>query len=253
MASKLPVRSMPFLLILPYFHIANIYMKRLILMLFALFVANIALGQQAENRPFNGLIEDASGKPMAKVKIELKGVGVYTYSDKEGRFGFTNLKDDDVLIFIRKKERVEVAVDGRRSLHVVMLDGGKPQTSESEELINTGFGYVKKREYTNSSGTISGEFLRRMGVQDLESAILGRVAGVTKVNGQIVIRNVGQVNATNASQAALILVDGSEIANLSMVNIQDVESVTILKDGTIYGMRGTNGVILIKTRSGNSK
>ena len=89
--------------------------------------------------------------------------------------------------------------------------------------------------------------------RNLESAILGRVAGVTKVNGQIVMRNVGQVNATNASQAALILVDGSEIANLSMVNIQDVESVTILKDGTIYGMRGTNGVILIKTRSGDSK
>lgn len=92
-----------------------------------------------------------------------------------------------------------------------------------------------------------------MGTQDLEAAILGRVAGVTKVNGQIVIRNVGTVNPTNASQAALILVDGSEVANLSMVNVQDVETVTVQKDGTMYGLRGANGVILIKTRSGDSK
>jgi TonB-dependent SusC/RagA subfamily outer membrane receptor len=226
----------------------------------ALFVAVVALfgvcgvyAQEPQSVPFNGLVKDASGAPLAKIKIELKGVGVYTYSDKEGRFGFTNVQSDDVLVFIKKRQTVEVPVEGRRSMQVVLLDGGKSQAEESAELIDTGFGYVKKREYTNSSGTISGEFLRRMGTQDLESAIVGRVAGVTMLNGEIIIRNTGKVNATNASQAALILVDGSEVARLSMVNVQDVESVTVLKDGTIYGMRGANGVILIKTRSGNSK
>jgi TonB-dependent SusC/RagA subfamily outer membrane receptor len=226
----------------------------------ALFVAVAALfgvcgvyAQEPQSVPFNGLVKDASGAPLAKIKIELKGVGVYTYSDKEGRFGFTNVQSDDVLVFIKKRQTVEVPVEGRRSMQVVLLDGGKSQAEESAELIDTGFGYVKKREYTNSSGTISGEFLRRMGTQDLESAIVGRVAGVTMLNGEIIIRNTGKVNATNASQAALILVDGSEVARLSMVNVQDVESVTVLKDGTIYGMRGANGVILIKTRSGNSK
>ena len=78
-------------------------MKRLLFVLFALFAASGLYAQQTEGVPFNGLIVDASGKPMSKVKIELKEVGVYTYSDKEGKFGFTNLKDDDVLIFIRKK------------------------------------------------------------------------------------------------------------------------------------------------------
>lgn len=77
--------------------------------------------------------------------------------------------------------------------------------------------------------------------------------GVAKVDGSIVIRNTGKINATNASQAALILVDGCEVANLAMVNIQDIDNVTILKDGTMYGLRGANGVILIKTRSGDSK
>lgn len=228
-------------------------MKHLILMLSMMCWAVGLHAQEPQGIPFNGFVADASGKPMAKVKIELKGVGVYTYSDKEGRFGFTNVQADDVLVFIKKKNKVEVAVNGRRSLHVILLDGGNSQSEESDELIDTGFGYVKKREYTNSSGTISGEFLRRMGAQDLEAAILGRVAGVTKVNGAIVIRNVGTVNPTNASQAALILVDGSEVPNLSMVNVQDVETVTVQKDGTMYGLRGANGVILIKTRSGDSK
>lgn len=228
-------------------------MRYFLTIFFALFAMGSILGQQSELVPFNGLIQDASGKPVAKVKIELKGVGVYTYSDKEGRFGFTNVKADDVLVFIKKRQKVEVAVEGRKSLHVIMLDGNQTKASESADLIDTGFGYVKKREYTNSSGSISGEFLRRMGAQDLEAAILGRVAGVTKVNGAIVIRNVGSPNTTNASQAALILVDGSEVPNLSMVNVQDIESVTILKDGTMYGLRGANGVILIKTLSGDSK
>lgn len=228
-------------------------MRYFLTIFFALFAMGSIFGQQSELVPFNGLIQDASGKPVAKVKIELKGVGVYTYSDKEGRFGFTNVKADDVLVFIKKRQKVEVAVEGRKSLHVIMLDGNQTKASESADLIDTGFGYVKKREYTNSSGSISGEFLRRMGAQDLEAAILGRVAGVTKVNGAIVIRNVGSPNTTNASQAALILVDGSEVPNLSMVNVQDIESVTILKDGTMYGLRGANGVILIKTLSGDSK
>ena len=228
-------------------------LRNIFAVLIALVGANALCAQELQSVPFNGLVQDASGNPLGKIKIELKGVGVYTYSDKDGRFGFTNVQADDVLVFIKKRQRVEVAVDGRQSMQVVLLDGGNSKAVESEELINTGFGYVKKREYSNSSGTISGEFLRRMGTQDLESAIVGRVAGVTKLNGEIVIRNTGKVNATNASQAALILVDGSEVGNLSMVNVQDVETVTILKDGTIYGMRGANGVILIKTRSGNSK
>ena len=228
-------------------------LRNIVVALVAIMGANALCAQELLNVPFNGLVQDASGNPLGKIKIELKGVGVYTYSDKDGRFGFTNVQADDVLVFIKKRQRVEVSVDGRQSMQVVLLDGGNSKATESEELINTGFGYVKKREYSNSSGTISGEFLRRMGTQDLESAIVGRVAGVTKLNGEIVIRNTGKVNATNASQAALILVDGSEVGNLSMVNVQDVESVTVLKDGTIYGMRGTNGVILIKTRSGDSK
>lgn len=228
-------------------------LRNIFIALSALMSVGALSAQEVQGVPFNGLVLDAAGNPLGKIKIELKGVGAYTYSDKEGRFGFTNVQADDVLVFIKKRQVVEVAVDGRRSIQVVLLDGGSSEAKESEELVNTGFGYVKKREYTNSSGTISGEFLRRMGTQDLESAIVGRVAGVTKVNGEIVIRNTGKVNATNASQAALILVDGSEVGNLSMVNVQDVESVTILKDGTIYGMRGANGVILIKTRSGDSK
>ena len=79
-----------------------IAMKYLLSIVFALFFMGGLQAQQAESVPFNGLIEDASGKPMAKVKIELKGVGVYTYSDKEGRFGFTNVQADDVLVFIKK-------------------------------------------------------------------------------------------------------------------------------------------------------
>ena len=74
------------------------------------------------------------------------------------------------------------------------------QTEESEELIETGYGYIKKREVTNSNtGSISGEELRRTGVQDLERALLGRVPGLAMIDGELTIRGKNSINSSTNS------------------------------------------------------
>ena len=67
-----------------------------------------------------------------------------------------------------------------------------------------------------------------------------------RTNGELTLRGR---NSINLSSKPLILVDGAEVEDLSMVSVYDVETVTILKEGGLYGMRGANGVISVKTRS----
>ena len=85
----------------------------------------------------------------------------------------------------------------------------------------------------------------RRGYTDLQSAILGLIPSVQLHGGQIIIRGIGSVNSNNA---ALILCDGVEVRSLNSINIRDVVSVEVQKGSNMYGLRGGNGVILIRTR-----
>lgn len=121
-----------------------------------------------------------------------------------------------------------------------------PSCDEDEQLVDFGFGYVKRREYTSSSTGLTGSEMIRKGFTDLQSAILALVPGVQLINGEIVIRGISSINS---SSAALIVCDGSELRDLNTINIYDVKSVEVLKGSNMYGLRGGNGVIVIRTRS----
>ena len=99
---------------------------------------------------------------------------------------------------------------------------------------------------TIPAGMILGEDLRRSHQTDLELALLARVPGLMKINGELTIRGVSSVNS---SSQALILVDGTEVPSLASVSILEVESVQVIKSASSYGVRGANGVISIKLRS----
>ena len=151
-----------------------------------------------------------------------------------------------MLVFTRKGAKVEIEVAGRRSLRIMLMGEAISQADESQELLDLGFGYVKRREFNSSYGVITGDELRRENpTQDLETALLGRVAGLTKTNGELSLRGH---NSLSYSSAPLILVDGSEVSSLANISVFDVATVTVHKDGSMYGQRGANGVILVKLR-----
>ena len=81
--------------------------------------------------------------------------------------------------------------------------------------------------------------------QDLETALLGRVPGLTKTNGELSLRGH---NSLSYSSAPLLIVDGTEVATLANMGVYDVETVTVHKDGSMYGQRGANGVIVVKLK-----
>jgi hypothetical protein len=176
------------------------------------------------------------------MKVQVKGRNSHTVSDKQGRFGLTDVPADAVLSFSYKKIKFELPVNGRRSMRVILVDGSVMNAEESQELIDTGYGYVKRREQTSRSGVITGEELRSMGQMDLQEAMLGAVPGLQLVNGELTLR--GSTSVTTSS-APLIFVDGIETTTLSNVSINQVESVSVSRDGSMYGARGANGVIHI--------
>lgn len=218
-------------------------MKRL-LSLFILLVCSsfVAMAQSEKGIPFNGLIITEDGYGVQKMKVQVKGRSRHAISDKHGRFGLTDVPKDATLMFSYKKIKFELPVNGRRSMRVIIVDGSVKGVEESQELIDTGYGYVKRREQSSNSGVISGEELRSLGQMDLQEALLGVVPGLQLVNGELALRGSTSINETSRP---LIFIDGMETTTLSTVSVNEVESVSVSRDGSMYGARGANGVIHI--------
>lgn len=217
-------------------------MKKYVI-IFALLTVHIAgIAQE----PFNGRISMIDGKGI-KARVVVEDSKKITFSDSKGRFGLTDIDEDDVLLIIHKRDTMRIGVEGRKSIEIIVAEQGDYfDVNESEELANYGFGYVKRRESTDFSSGISGDRLRATGAMGIIEAIQMCYPGLKYINGELCLRTQNSINCTSP---VLILCDGMEISP-EAINIHDVKSVEIIKESNIYGFRGVNGVILIKTMNG---
>ena len=207
-------------------------------------VASISGYNLYAQEPFNGRITTPEGKGI-KARIVVEGRDKQTVADGKGRFGLTDIKGDDVLLFIYRRDTLRVELDGHRSAEVVWTVGSGARVEESMELMNYGFGYVKRRESTDYSSGISGERLRATGCSNLQDAIMLCYPGLRYINGELCLMTK---NSIDGNSSPLILCDGME-TRLELINVFDVKSVEIIKGSNMYGFRGVNGVILITTMS----
>ncbi|MCQ2200636.1 MAG: TonB-dependent receptor plug domain-containing protein [Bacteroidales bacterium] len=224
--------------------------KLFILMVSLLSVCGSIYAQKENSVPFNGKVCDFIGNPLKRARIYIDKNYV-SVSDSKGRFGLTDVKDTDTLKILYKKKIYYIPVEGRKSL-IIRLDHidntAKYEAEEDQELVSVGFGYVKRRESLDVSNGISGDVLRRTNATNVLDALRGLVPGlnITTVNGQTkaYIRGIG----SNSNQTdPLFLVDGMEVPSLTNISVYNVESVEVLKDGSMYGARGANGVIMVRT------
>ncbi|MCM1137556.1 MAG: TonB-dependent receptor plug domain-containing protein [Duncaniella sp.] len=205
------------------------------------------------DEPFNGLILDIAMKPVKKVKVYVKDPKKYATTDKKGRFGLTNVNPNDTLTLVFKnKEEVRIPVDGRKSVKILLTDNfDVAEYSQDDELVNLGYGYVKRREFTGVSNGISGDRLRATGQRSVIRALAGLVPGlnVNNVYGEPEVTIRGQ-RSFMLSNAPLYLVDGVQVESLDMISVYDVDHVEVIKDASQYGARGANGAILVTTKAG---
>lgn len=195
------------------------------------------------DEPFNGRVVRPDGRGVkASVRV-VDGEGV-ARADGKGRFGLTNVEADDVLEFVYRRDTLRVPVEGRRSIELIWHEEGRQYVAEeSEELMNYGFGYVKRRESVDYSSGIPGDRLRATGASNLVDAIRMCYPGLRYINGELCLLTQ---NSIGSSSAVLVLCDGME-TRPELVNLYDVKSVEIIKGSNMYGFRGVNGVVLITT------
>lgn len=154
-----------------------------ILLLFSLLYS--LLGSAQEKVPFNGIVKDVTGNPVKNVRIYVDNPRLYATTDKQGRFGLTDVKPDDVLHVKVRKAEYEIPVQGKKSIVIVVAeDFLLKEAVESQELVDIGYGFVKRREHTLPGNTISGEELVRTGQTNILDVGMGKMemAGASRKN-----------------------------------------------------------------------
>jgi len=217
-------------------------MKKLLSIAF-MSICALCSAQDAQQVPFNGLVTDMFGKPIKGAKVYVVDSHYCAKSDKNGRFGLTNVLANDTLHVIYAKQEYKIPVQARRSIRIRLGDQMLEEAKEDLELVDLGYGFVKRREQTTSSSGISGQVLLRTGQTNVLKALRGMVAGLEITpEGKALIRGKATFYG---STDPLYVVDGIIVDNLDYINIYDVDNVEVMKDASIYGARGANGAIIV--------
>lgn len=202
----------------------------------------------------SGKVVDGSTKaPLPGASVIVKNKAIGTNTDFDGLFVLNGVSIDDVLIFSSVGfQTQELKVGSNTTFNVVLQE----DVEALDEVVVVGYGTQSKKEITGAVSVISSESIEAIKPTRIEQALQGQVAGVniTSQSGSpgggldIRIRGI----STNGDNRPLILVDGNVIEELSVINPNDVASVSVLKDASagIYGTRASNGVILITTKQG---
>jgi len=224
------------------------HVKRFFTVTFLL-VSSVILAQQNIS---GTVMEQDTGGGLPGVTIVISGTDRGTTTDFDGNFTISANKGDVLLISYIGFDSQEITVGDETSIIVQLVEG----QNKLNEIVVTGYGTQIKKEVTGAVAVIGAESIEKLNPVRIEQALQGQVAGVniTSSSGapgaasNIRIRGI----ATNGDNRPLILVDGNVIEDLSVINPRDIESVNVLKDASagIYGVRASNGVILITTKGG---
>ncbi|MFD2594028.1 TonB-dependent receptor [Sphingobacterium griseoflavum] len=206
-----------------------------------------------------GTVRDEGGQPIEGVTVSVKGqAGLQTHTNDAGVFSLALDLGNTTLTFAHISYAAkEVDTKGRTLIDVTL----QSQNGDIEEVVVVGYGTQKKANLTGAVSAISGEELENRPIANIGQGLQGLMPGLTvRSTGntapgnrapQFRIRGVGTWGDANP----LIVIDGIPGGNLNILNPDDIESVSVLKDAassSIYGVRGANGVIMVTTKKGTS-
>ncbi|MCB9283101.1 MAG: SusC/RagA family TonB-linked outer membrane protein [Lewinellaceae bacterium] len=228
-------------------------------MLLILSMPLIMFGQ----RTITGTVTDSNnGEPLIGANILVKETGRGTITDLDGTYSLQITGDDKTLVFsYTGYSSQEIAIGASNEINVALSLG-----AYLEEVVVVGYGTVKREDATGSLQAVSSKDFNKGAITGPQELLAGKIPGVT-INtyggpgsgAKIRIRGESSLTASNDP---LIIVDGVPLDNggisgnrnpLSIINPNDIESMTVLKDASaaaIYGNRASAGVILITTKKG---
>ncbi|MGO1521633.1 MAG: TonB-dependent receptor plug domain-containing protein [Sphingobacterium sp.] len=204
-----------------------------------------------------GTIRDADG-PISGASIRIQGTGVSTFSDENGRFTLSNIKEEATIIvsFVGYRSQ-EIKFQGQAELNVTL----ESDVADLDEVVVVAYGTAKKSTFTGSASVVKGEQIEKISGTGFAEALQGASAGVNVTNNEgnpggdtrIQIRGISSMSG---SSNPLYVVDGMPFdGQLNSIAQNDIESITVLKDAaasSLYGSRAANGVVVITTKKGTS-
>ncbi|MDB5007354.1 MAG: iron complex outerrane recepter protein [Mucilaginibacter sp.] len=248
------------------------YSKKYVLLCVFMMFSVIAFAQTGS---IKGKVTDETGQALPGASVSIDGTTLGSPTDVNGNYSITGLKPGSFTLtanflgYVALKKTVTVG-NSLISLNFNL----QPQSTGLNEVVVIGYGTQKKKDLTGSVSTITAKDFNQGAITTPEDLITGKVSGVSITsNGgapgagsTIRIRGGASLNASNDP---LIVIDGVPVSDakkpdgtsaisgvsdpLSMINPNDIESFTVLKDASataIYGSRASNGVIIITTKKG---
>ncbi|WKZ60936.1 MAG: SusC/RagA family TonB-linked outer membrane protein [Cyclobacteriaceae bacterium] len=213
-----------------------------------------SFAQTPDKISVSGKVTDEVDNSLPGVNVSVKGTQTGTMTDASGNFAIDVVPNATLVFSFIGYETIEVTVGNKSTINIKLSESLKAL----DEIVVIGYGTTTKKEITGAVTTLKSEDFNKGIFNSPMGLIQGKVAGlsITKPNGadpmagyQILLRGT---NTLTSGQSPLIIIDGMIGADLKNINFQDVESFDVLKDGSaaaIYGTRGTNGVIIITTKS----
>lgn len=200
----------------------------------------------------------SENQPLPGVSVIVKGTNNGAYTDFDGHYTIDGVNANSVLVFsYLGYETQEVIAGNQTEINVILEES----TEALDEVVLIGYGQSQsKRTLSQAISTVSSKQIEDLPVSRVENILQGAVPGVTVQQNSgapgssstIRIRGVGSPNSSNP----LFMVDGLPVTTLEHLNPDDIKEMTVLKDAAsiaVYGTRGSNGVILVKTKSGRKR
>lgn len=210
---------------------------------------------QTSGRTITGKVLDENNQPMPGVTIIVDGTTNGTMTGPDGTFTLGGVPSGATVIVSCIGYTDQVLPEGKTNYLVSLV----PDSEMLEETVVVAFGQQKKLSVTGAISTVASADLRKTTSTRLDNALAGRVTGLTSMQsggGQPGVDGATMYlrgAATTNGKSPLILVDGVERDNIRTIDMNEVESISVLKDASataLYGVQGANGVILIQTRKG---
>ena len=238
----------------------SLRLKALLTLLVGLF---LSIGAFAQQIAVKGHVKDTTGEPVIGANVLVKGTTNGTITDFDGNF-MLNVPKDAIL---------SVSLVGYKSAEVKAASTVMVTLEDDSQVLDAvvviGYGSVKKNDMTGSVTAIKPDKLNKGLITNAQDMMTGKIAGVSVISkggapGEGATIRIRGGSSLTAENDPLIVIDGLAMDNkgvkglanpLSMVNPNDIESFTVLKDASataIYGSRASNGVIIITTKKGQA-
>lgn len=219
-------------------------MRRFLALCLALFAPLFYVAAQGPV-PFNGLVVDANGNGIGHISVMVKGTRKITITDHDGKFGLTDVAPDAVLVLSMGNGAIEVSVSGRKSLKVMLIDSNSANAEASSAIEQQGSDYVQRRELNSGREVILGDDLRNSSADTFIEALVECSSSLALTNnGLTLIENVSLQDSK-----PMIMVNGYEVESFDLVNMSDVDVITIYKDEGECTACGFKGVIDVKIKN----